>query len=578
MTYCFRAVPLCAVTLLLATSVLGCAPQSSGATERPSAAAVQTGGGAPPRFKRITAAVRADLPTISKTLNTIIPGATGLDRLVSAGLTTADDRGVQHPQLAEAAPSLENGLWKLLPDGRMETTWKLKPGIQWHDGTPVTTEDLLFAARIGQDRDLPLFNSAGFAAVDRVEAPDAATVVVYWKQPFIDADTMFGHLANDDFAVPLPKHLLERTYLEDKTAFTDSPYWGSEFVGTGPYRVREWVKGSGVTLAANDHYVFGRPRIDEIDVKFIPDGNTLMANLLAGAVDVTIGERNFSLDEATQIQWADGTWVPGDRSPIVAFPQLYNPTPAIMSNVQFRRALVHAVDRQEMANIFQPGLALVAHPYVSPDLREYQEVESAAVRYDFDPRRTSQLLESLGYTRGADGMFVDTSGARLAVEIRSTTLSENNKSMLSVADYWTRAGIAAEPHTIPLARSQDAEYRANFPGWELIRQPKLEVITRIHSSRARLPANNYRTIGGFNYPRYMNPEYDALIDRFYASVPWPERMDALREIVHHVSDQVIVMGTFYSTEANMRSNRLEGVQPTRAWAAQEWDVRGEARG
>jgi peptide/nickel transport system substrate-binding protein len=513
------------------------------------------------------------LPTVSKTLNTIIPGATALDRLVSAGLSSADDRGAQQPQLAEAVPSLENGLWKLLPDGRMETRWRIRSGASWHDGTPLTVDDLLFAAQVSQDRDLLLFNHAGFASVDRVEATDPSTVTVFWKQPFIDADAMFGHLGNDDFAMPLPRHLLEKPYLEEKLTFTEHPYWSAEHVGTGPFKVREWGKGSGVTLAANERYVLGRPKVDEIEVKFIPDGSTLLANLLAGAVDVTIGERNFSLDEATQVQWRDGAWVPGDRSPIVAFPQLFNPTPAIVANVQFRRALVHAVDRQEMANIFQPGLALVAHAFISPDLREYQEVEAATVRYDYDPRRTAQLLESLGYSRGSDGTFVDAAGARLGLEIRSTTLSENNKSMLSVADYWQRAGIAAEPHTIPLARSQDAEYRANFPGWELIRQPKLEVVTRIHSSRARLPSNNYRTIGGFNYPRYLNPEHDAIIDRFYATVPWPERMSALREIIHHASDQVLLMGTFYSTEANMMSSRLENVLPTRAWAAHEWSVR-----
>lgn len=563
----------CALIVAALSVAVACAGPRDAAPARTGSATTAGDAGAPPRITRITAAVRADLPTVSKTLNTIIPGATALDRLVSAGLSTPDDRGVLHAQLAEAVPSLENGLWRLFPDGRMETTWRIRVGARWHDGVPVTADDLLFALTVGQDRDLPLFNHAGFAALDRVEAIDASTVTAFWKRPYIDADAMFGHLANDSFALPLPRHLLERVYVEEKAAFVEHPYWSTEFIGSGPYRVREWVKGSGVTLVANDSYVLGRPKIDEIELRFIPDASTLMANLLAGAVDVTIGERNFSLDEATQVQWRDGTWVPGDRSPIVAFPQLFNPTPAIIANVQFRRALVHAVDRQEMANTFQPGLAVVAHAYISPDLREYQEVEQAAVRYEYDPRRTAQYLEGLGYSRGPDGMYVDAAGVRLAVEIRSTTLSENNKTMLSVADYWQRAGIAAEPHTIPLARSQDAEYRANFPGWELIRQPKLEVITRLHSSRARLPSNNYRTIGGFNYPRYMNSDFDAVIDRFYSTVPWDERMNALREIVHHVSDQVIVMGTFYSTEANMVSNRMGTVYPTRAWAAHEWTVR-----
>jgi len=555
------------VVVLSLLLLAACAPASTSSPQQGGAPS------SPQRPTRITIAVRADLPTLSKTLNTIIPGATALDRLVSAGLTGTDDKGVLHPILAEAVPSLDNGLWKVLPDGRMETTWRLRPGVRWHDGSRLTAEDVVFGVRVGQDREVPLFNHAALASLDRVESTDPSTIVAHWKQPYIDADTMFGKAHNDDIVIPLPKHVLERVYDEEKTTFTDHPYWSTEFIGSGPYRVREWARGSSALLVANDHYVLGRPRIDEIEVRFIPDGGTLLANLLAGSVDMTMGERNFSLDEVTHVAWPDGKWVPGDRSPIVAFPQLLTPNPPVIGNVQFRRALLHAVDRQEMANTFQPGLALVAHAVISPDLREYSEIQDAAPRYEYDPSRAAQMIEGLGYTRGADGTYADSAGRRLGMEIRSTTLTENNKTMLSVADNWQRAGIAMEPHTVPLARSQEAEYRATFPGFELIRQPRLEVITRIHSSRARLPENSFRTTGGFNYPRYLNPEYDGMIDRFYATVPWEPRMETLRQVVRHATDQVLVMGMFYSTEANMVSNRLENALPTRAWAAHTWTVK-----
>jgi peptide/nickel transport system substrate-binding protein len=316
------------------------------------------------RVTRITAGIRAELPTLSKTLNTIIPGATGLDRLVSAGLTAVDDQGTAHPQLAEAVPSLDNGLWKVFPDGRMETAWRLKPITRWHDGTPLTVDDLAFAVRVGQDRELPLFNSPAYASLDRVESSDPSTVTVFWKQPFIDADRMFGKGPNDDLAVPLPRHLLERVYLEEKATFTEHPHWTTEFVGAGPFKLREWLKGSSVTLVANDQYVLGRPKIDQIEVKFIADGGTLLANLLAGSVDLTIGERQFSLDEVSQV-----------------------------------------------------------------------------------------------------------------------------------------------------------------------------------------------------------------VDRFYTTIPWPDRIDALRQIIRHATDELLVMGMFYSTEANMVSNRVENALPTRAWNVQQWTVK-----
>src|SRR5947208_1572295 len=91
-------------TILSLATILACSqPPTSGGGGAPSGQSASEA--AKPR--RITAAVRAELPTLSKTLNTIIPGATALDRLVSAGLTAADDGGVLRPQLAEAVPSLE---------------------------------------------------------------------------------------------------------------------------------------------------------------------------------------------------------------------------------------------------------------------------------------------------------------------------------------------------------------------------------------------------------------------------------------------------------------------------------------
>ncbi len=562
-----------AVCILLACVLTACAQPTAAPDASSARGAAALGVGAEAKPKRITAAVRAELPTVSKTLNTIIPGATALDRLVSAGLTAVDDAGTLRPILADAVPTIENGQWKLFPDGRMETTWKLRAGARWHDGTPVTGEDVRFAVTVGQDRELPLFNHSALAALDRVESSDGSTIVAYWKQPFIDADVMFGKSFNDDVVLPLPKHVLERVYVEDKVGFADHPYWNAEYVGAGPFKVRDWAKGISISLVANEHFVLGKPKLDEIEVKFIADGGTLLANILAGAVDVTIGERNFSLDEVSHVSWPEGKWVPGDRSPIVTFPQLLTPDPAVIGNVVFRRALLHATNRQEMADTYQPGLALVAHAVISPDLREYPEVEGSAVRYDYDPRRAEEMISGLGYSKGADGLFADNSGRKLAAQIRSTTLTENNKAMLSVADYWQRAGVDMDRHTIPLARTQDAEYRATFPGFELIRQPRLEVVTRIHSPRARLPENNFRATGGFNYPRYLNPEFDAVIDRFYTTVPWEPRMEALRQIVHHATDQILVMGMFYSTEANMVNGRLVNVLPTRAWNADEWTVK-----
>src|SRR5207244_4750088 len=105
------------------------------------------------------------------------------------------------------------------------------------------------------------------------------------KQAYIDADSLFG----PGKALPLPQHLLGQTYADNRAGLVELPYWTHDFVGLGPYKVREWVAGSHLVLVANDSYPLGRPRIDEVEVKFIPDPNTLAANILADVVDLTMG-------------------------------------------------------------------------------------------------------------------------------------------------------------------------------------------------------------------------------------------------------------------------------------------------
>src|SRR5439155_11827249 len=125
-----------------------------------------------------------------------------------------------------------------------------------------------------------------FDAIDTVEAPDAQTITVKWKQPFINADTLFAPNSQNSLATPLPRHILEKPFTDDKTNFLQLPYWNVEFVGTGAFQVKEFVPDTNLILTANDRYVLGRPKIDEIEAKFIPDANTILAILLGGQVDV----------------------------------------------------------------------------------------------------------------------------------------------------------------------------------------------------------------------------------------------------------------------------------------------------
>jgi peptide/nickel transport system substrate-binding protein len=378
-------------------------------------------------------------------------------------------------------------------------------------------------------------------------------------------------------ALPVPAHLLEQAYATDKASFPNLPYWTEEFVGAGPFKVRDFVRGSHMILVANDQYVLGRPKLDMIEVRFIPDPTTLLANVLAGAADLTLG-RGISLEQGLQArsQWREGKAEMVLASFLQMFPQLLNPNPAVIGNAEFRRALIQGIDRQEMVDSIQSGVVPVAHVFVAPDQPEYREIEPGIVKYAFDPRRATQIIEQLGYSKGADGLFRGANGQPIHLEIRATAGDVNQKAMFSVADYWQRLGLEAESVAVPPQRASDLEYRATFPGFAVQRQGgELDFAGNFHSSQARILENRY---AGNNNTRYINPELDALIERYQSTIPVQPRLQAATEIVHHITDLVIEIPLFYDTQPALIASRLINVSAAggtsqTAWNAQEWDVR-----
>lgn len=506
------------------------------------------------------------------------PGVRELRQLVGAGLTIVDDRGERRGQLAEVFPSLENGLWKLLPDGRMETTWKLRPNARWHDGTLFTADDVLFTGRVLQDRSLPSFVDPDFNSIEGLDAPDPSIVIVTWKGPFINADAL---LSGPSFK-PMPKHVLEEPYLNEKANFVNLPFWTDGYVGTGPYKMQAWIPGSHFMFEANEQYVFGKPRIDEIELRFISNRTTLTANILGGSVDLNLGP-GLSVEQGLELRHA---WAAGevafelDDFWIAVYPQFVNPSPALVADLRFRRALVHAIDRDEMAAALQAGLAPVAHSFLSPNDPDHRATESRLVRYGHDPRRAAQMIEELGYTKGADGAFRDATGRRLEAEIHSADVDIPMKSMLSLADYWQKAGVAVSPVSYARIRLNDYAFSAPFPAFLVLNRPNgAGTLNNLLSSRARLPENNFQAAGVGNWSRYMNPEFDVLITRYQTTIPKTERAHVLGDIVHHISDQLTIMGLFYNPTPTAIANRLANVSTGRAsgtfvtWNAHEWEVR-----
>jgi ABC-type transport system substrate-binding protein len=180
------------------------------------------------------------------------------------------------------------------------------------------------------------------------------------------------------------------------------------------------------------------------------------------------------------------------------------------------------------------------------------------------------MIESIGYTRASDGFFRDGRGQRLSVELSATADDQNTKPLYAVSDDWQRIGVAVDTVSIPRQRASDREYRATFPAFTLQGGGSgVGRLKELHSSQARVPENNYT---GGNYSRYSNPEFDAHIERFTSTIPRRERMDALRQVVGHMTDQLSMMNLFYAASTTMVHNRMQNAGRTPSWNAQEWDL------
>jgi len=310
-------------------------------------------------------------------------------------------------------------------------------------------------------------------------------------------------------------------------------------------------------------------------VRFIPDGNTLIANMLSGSLDMPFGSV-VGMDQALTIQeqWPNGRTVMDASGWVVAYPQAIDPQPRIVENVQFRKALLHAVDRQQMADTLMNGQLPISESVFSPGTREFEATKGSIVHYDYDPARAGRMLADLGFTRGAGGMLQDASGQPLQMEVRAYAQRDiHQKTLFPLVDYWRQVGVAADPVFLPASRASDAQEQATFPSFLVLRQSNgLERLVALHSAQARVPERNYQ---GTNNGRYRNAELDSLTDRFQATIPWPERMQVAGQIVRHFGEQLPVLSLFYDALPIFVSNRVLNVHPhgNLGWNVHEWDLR-----
>ncbi len=555
------------------STLAACAPPS------PSPAATQGGPSQVVAKKVISVGILREPATLSCGLTgcaiSAEEGLANLPPLIHDGLAVEWEAASFRPLLATTLPSIEDGSWRLNSDGTMDTTWHLHPNAKWHDGTPFTSADLVFTYTIYTDPNFPN-RGEGRSLMESVSSPDPSTFVIHWKVPFAGA---YKEPPGDDI---LPRHILEEAYRSgDRTAVVNSSWFRSEFVGLGPYRLVQWQQGSHLELGRFDDYYQGRPPLDTIIVRFIADANTMVANVLAGTLDVALPPV-VGVEAALEVKrrW-EGTGNQVNAAPngklVMLDPQL-RPELAQPRNgfgdALVRQAFYHGLDRPNLADVMTQGLAPVADSYVAPGDALRSDTEAWIPQFPYDLDRAQRLLAQAGWARGPDGVLVhQASGERFQTEVRTGAGGGRERLVSVIADGWKLIGADTSIYIAPAAVAGDREQNAQRPGLNVTNpsSPAFADRNRLHSSQIASPANSW---AGINTGGYSNPKVDALLDQLRATIDPRQRLPVQQQLVHETFADVAVMPLYWEVSVVLIAKGVKGPRSVNNAATQnifEWD-------
>ena len=420
---------------------------------------------------------------------------------IFSGLTKYDKDIKLTGDLAEA--------WDVSPD-RLTITFHLRKGVRWQDGVEFTSDDVLFTYRIVTDPKTPTPYGSNYGPVSKVEAPDRYTVKVTYKEPFVPAIEAWGMGI-------VPKHLLEGKDVS-------SPEVNRTPVGTGPYRLKEWVTGQKIVLEAFDGYFEGRPGMDRIIARVIPDSATMFLELKFGGIDfMGLTPPQYKLQAGTDFF---NRYFQKFKYPAFGYTYLgYNLSAPLFSDVRVRRALAHAVNKQEVIAGVLLGYGL---PCTGPFHPETWAYNPLVKDYAYSPEKALELFGEAGWKRNPGG-GLEKDGRPFSFTLIT---NQGNEARLKAAqimkEQLKRVGIEMDIKVLEWqAMLHDfvdkKRFEAVLMGWALSRDPDMYDIW--HSSKTKE--------GEFNFISYKNGEVDDLLLAGRKEFG-PEKRKAIYRRIHEI--------------------------------------------
>lgn len=483
-----------------------------------------------------TGFVRVALQAMPESFNPVLPIELN-GNIVAATLYAP--LAVVNPETFATEPYLAES-WEVSEDLRT-WTFHLRQNAVWHDGVPITAEDLKFTydkIRDPEESTDTYTAAQNFASIDVI---DEHTVQIVLNEP----NALLPDVLSSGGFEPLPKHVFEQY-----ERLTDAVDVNTRYpVGSGAFRMGDVQPGSHIEVLAFDDFFLGRPQVDGITFKIVRDQNAAVAQIRAGELDwVAIEAVHLAAvrsDPRMEVFSANGT-----RYVMAAINMSdHEPWHTLFSDVRVRKALMYAVDRVEITERIGQDLMPIMDGLMPATLTWIPEPDIEPYRYD--PERAMQLLDEAGWVDTNGNGIRDKDGMELSFYVlvdRGNAVREQITLVLQAA--WEAIGMEVEYVATERTGRWLEETRAGtFP----IRVSTFPIPNADWAYRL------FHSQGLNNSQKYVNPEVDRILEATVASPDVEERGRLLKELQEVLHEDPYVMPFFLEPTLHAIDARLENV-------------------
>ncbi|HJF31887.1 MAG TPA: peptide-binding protein [Sporosarcina psychrophila] len=347
-------------------------------------------------------------PTLFNPYYSTDTSSSTLEGFMFSGLVTVDEDFNPEGDLAES--------WDFSDDG-LTWTFHLRKNVKWHDGEDFNADDVVFSYGIPLNEGYVGPRGLPFEIIDEINKVDDYTVEFVLSEPYAPFITITAQ-----FEV-LPEHILGDVPIADlgKDKFNTK-----EPIGTGPFKFKEWKEGEYIELVANDDYFLGKPKLDGIIYKIVPDMNTLMAQLEVGDINM-MGISPQYIETAKRLEEKGKIVV--SSGPANAFEFIgYNLRNELFQDKMVRQALTHAIDKASIVEALLDGAGTVADGPGSPANWAFNP---DVPKFEYDPEVAKEMLKEAGWEPNSTGVL-EKDGKNFEFVLKTTSANEVRQQIAEV--------------------------------------------------------------------------------------------------------------------------------------------------